>query len=107
MDVNLALEESQPGLAEHLAVAIRKENLCTRTVRTYQHWISQYLAYFDLKNPSRLSGGNAKEFLNHLVRRMSLSRAKLNQAREALVFLYEKVLDQPLVARELAPIQSK
>lgn len=103
MDVTLALEESQPGLSEHLAVAIRKEKLGMRTVRTYQHWISQYLAYFDLKSPSHLSVGNAREFLNHLLKRMALSRAKLNQAREALVFLYDKVLDNPSVAKELAP----
>jgi len=37
------------------------------------------------------------------VKKMSLSRARLNQAREALFFLYEKVLKRPLKRKELEP----
>lgn len=103
MDAIIALDESQPGLSAHLAQAVRDENLNSRTVQTYQHWITQYVAYYDLKNPSYLSGKNVKEFLRYLMKRMSLSRAKLNQAREALIFLYEKVLDKPGVTQELKP----
>lgn len=103
MELTLALDESQPGLAAQLETAVREENLNARTVKTYQHWITQYIAYYDLKNPRYLSGSNVKEFLKYLMKRMSLSRAKLNQAREALIFFYEKVLNQPSVAQELKP----
>ena len=56
MDTSIALEESQPGLSIELAQAVRDEQLSSRTVQTYQHWIIQYLAYYDLKNPSLVKG---------------------------------------------------
>ncbi|TNC79962.1 MAG: integrase [Oleiphilus sp.] len=103
MDTTLALDESQPGLSQDLAQAVRAEQLSSRTVRTYQHWITQYLTYNDLKNPRYLSEKNVRDFLVYLMKRLSLSRAKLNQAREALVFLYEKVLRKPIAVASLNP----
>jgi hypothetical protein len=104
MDTAIVLEESQAGLSIELAQAVRDEQLSSRTVQTYQHWILQYLAYYDLKNPSYLSKQNVKDFLRYLMKRLSLSRAKLNQAREALIFLYEKVLHKPAITAELKPV---
>jgi len=96
----MALDECQPGLAFDLAEAVRSQHLSTRTTQTYQHWIAQYLAYFDLKSPNTLSESNVKEFLRYLGKKLSMSRARLNQAREALYFLYEKVLKTPLKLRD-------
>ncbi|MFT6123114.1 MAG: hypothetical protein ACJAWS_001946 [Oleiphilaceae bacterium] len=101
MSTTIALDACQPGLSFELAEAIRDQHLSSRTSQTYQHWITQYLAYFDLKSPCSLSEQNVKEFLKHLVKKMSLSRARLNQAREALFFLYEKVLKRPLERKVL------
>lgn len=101
MDALLALDESQPGLSRDLAQAVEYQQLSSRTVNTYQHWIAQYLAYYDLASPGRLTEKNVREFLSHIVRSLSPSRAKLNQAKEALIFLYEKVLHRPLKQAEL------
>jgi Phage integrase, N-terminal SAM-like domain len=101
MSTAIALDECQPGLSVELAEAVKHQHLSARTIQTYQHWITQYLAYFDLKSPKYLSETNVKEFLRYLVKNMSLSRARLNQAREALLFLYEKVLHKPLERTEL------
>jgi len=101
MSTTIALDECQPGLSHELAEAVRDQDLSTRTIQTYQHWISQYLAYFDLKSPSSLSEKNVKEFLKHLGKKLSLSRARLNQAREALFFLYDRVLKTPLKRAEI------
>lgn len=103
MSAILALDESQPGLSFELSEAIRKQNLSSRTSHTYQHWIAQYLAYYDLSSPSTLGERNVKEFLRYLLRSLSLSRAKLNQAKEALLFFYDKVLKKPLKQKEIEP----
>lgn len=103
MSTAIALDECQPGLSAKLAEAVKHQHLSTRTVQTYQHWITQYLAYFDLKSPKSLSEKNVKEFLRYLVKNLSLSRARLNQAREALFFLYDKVLKKPLKRGEVVP----
>lgn len=102
MSAALAFDESQPGLSFDLAEAIRAQNLGARTSQTYQHWIGQYLAYFDLSSPTTLGEKNVKEFLGHLRRKLSLSRARLNQAKEAIVFFYDKVLHKPLKQQELS-----
>lgn len=101
MDAIIALDESQPGLAALLEQVVTNEQLNARTRQTYLHWISQYIAYYDLENPSSLSTKNVKEFLRHLVIKLPLSRAKRNQAKEALIFLYAKVLKQPMVTQGL------
>jgi len=101
MNPLLAIDESHPGLSYALAEAVRSQNLSARTTQTYQHWITQYLAYFELKNPKSLSEQNVKEFLRYLIKSMSLSRARLNQAREALIFFYAKVLKKPLKAAQI------
>tara|TARA_R110002072_G_scaffold57188_3_gene147267 strand:+ start:9485 stop:9796 length:312 start_codon:yes stop_codon:yes gene_type:complete len=92
----IALDECLPGLSTELAQAVKIQHLSTRTSHTYQHWISQYLAYYDLQSPKLLTEKNVSDFLRHVTKSMSLSRARLNQARAALVFLYDKVLHKPL-----------
>ncbi len=101
MSVMQAIEESQPGLAAEFSHAARAQSLTERSSHNYQHWIIQYLSYFEMRNPRSLSENNVREFLRHLAGQMSLSKARLNQAREALLFLYEKVLHKPLLAEEV------
>ncbi len=96
MSTIIALDECLPGLSTELAQAVKTQHLSTRTSHTYRHWISQYLAYYDLKSPNLLTEKNVSDFLRHVTKSMSLSRARLNQARAALMFLYDKVLNKPL-----------
>jgi hypothetical protein len=98
----IALDECLPGLSTELAEAVKTQHLSTRTSHTYRHWISQYLAYYDLKSPKLLTEKNVTDFLRHVTKSMSLSRARLNQARAALIFLYDKVLNKPLKQKSLA-----
>lgn len=106
MNANIALDESQLGLSSELAEAVRTQRLGSRTIQTYQHWITQYLAYFNLKNPRSLSEANVREFLGYLVKSLLLSRARLNQARESLFFLYDKVLKKPLKQSEIDVLET-
>lgn len=96
MSTIIALDECLPGLSTELAQAVKTQHLSTRTSHTYRHWISQYLAYYDLQSPNLLTEKNVSDFLHHVTKSMSLSRARLNQARAALMFLYDKVLNKPL-----------
>jgi hypothetical protein len=96
-----AIEQTQPTLAAEFSVAARAQSLTARSSHNYQHWIIQYLSYFEMKNPRTLGEKNVREFLHHLAGRMSLSKARLNQAREALLFLYEKVLHKPLAPDQI------
>ncbi len=101
MDNAEALDQSQSGLLYQVQKVVKKQHFNTRTEQTYQHWITQYIFFNDLKNPEQLSENNVQEFLGYLAQKLGLSRAKLNQAKEALTFLYDKVLNKPL--RLVAP----
>lgn len=96
MDAMIVLDEAQPGLSVELQSAIEREQLGSRTEHTYQQWIAQYLAFNGFLDPANLSETNVREFLKHIIRNLSPSRARLNQARQALVFFYECVLKRPL-----------
>jgi Phage integrase, N-terminal SAM-like domain len=96
MDNAETLDQSQSGLLNQIQKIVKKQHFNTRTEQTYQHWITQYIFFNDLKNPALLSESNVQKFLNYLAVNIGLSRAKLNQAKEALTFLYDKVLHKPL-----------
>ena len=58
----IALDECLPGLSTELAQAVKTQHLSTRTSHTYQHWIGQYLAFYDLKTIERMVKENKNKF---------------------------------------------
>ncbi|KZX76824.1 hypothetical protein A3715_17140 [Oleiphilus sp. HI0009] len=107
MDAKIVLDEAQPGLADRMTKVCQKNALCERTFHTYEQWIAQYLTFNGLSNPFSLNEKNVKEFLRHVTRRLSPSRARLNQARQALEFFYSQVLKRPLEESAYALPSSK
>jgi len=101
MDAKVVLDEVQPGLSKRVLAASASKQLCSRTTHTYEQWIAQYLAFNGLSNPFRLGAKNVKEFLKHISRKLSPSRARLNQAKSALEFFYAQVLKRPLSRKDL------
>lgn len=87
-----ALEHSQPGLLNRVTLAIRKHQLNQRTEQNYLHWITRFVLFHDLKDVETLEGDDRQQFLSYLGDRIEVSRARLNQARQALTFFYEDVL---------------
>lgn len=94
MHITEALEQSQPGLLGQVTDAIRKHELNQRTEQTYLHWITRFVLFHGLKRPENLEADDRQLFLTYLSDRIRVSRARLNQARQALMFFYEDVLDK-------------
>ncbi len=94
MDITEALEQSQPGLVDRVKDAIRKQQLNHRSEQTYLHWISRFVLFSDMKEPESLADEDRLLFLQYLNDRIQVSRARLNQASQALAFFYEDVLDK-------------
>lgn len=89
------LEQSRRGLWRRVSSAIQYQRLSSRTERLYVHWITRFVVYHDLQDPTALSGSHITSFLAHLRDHWQLSRARVNQAVMALLFLYNDVLQQP------------
>lgn len=95
MTMKEALEQSRPGLLAGVSNAVRLQQFSPRTQQLYLHWITQFVIFHDLKDPTALSRPHIQSFLDHLKSHWQLSRARLNQALQALAFLYEQVLNLP------------
>lgn len=93
MEISQALEQSQPGLVDRLTRSIRQHKLNTRAEQTYLHWISRFVLFNDLKDPSLLDATDRQTYLEFLTAQSWVSRARLNQATRALAFLYSEVLE--------------
>lgn len=102
MNITQALEQSRPGIVGEVQAAIRKRQLNQRAEQNYLHWISRFVLFHDLKDPEHLAEEEQKQFLAYLREKMSLSRARLNQATQALAFFYEDVLGKPITAESAA-----
>lgn len=92
MHITEALEQSQPGLLKRVTQALQKYHLNMRTEQTYLHWITRFVLFHGLKSPEALERDDQQLFLTYLSDRIWVSRARLNQARQALTFFYEDVL---------------
>lgn len=94
MHLTEALEHSDPGLFERVRNAIQSQRLNQRTEQTYLHWISRFVLFHQPKTPEALESADQQLFLLYLQDRIQLSRARLNQARQALSFFYNDVLQK-------------
>lgn len=67
-----------------------------RTIKTYLHWIKYFIVFNGKKHPENLGREEVSEFLSHLVVQREVSQSTQGIALNALVFLYNKFLNQPL-----------
>jgi len=67
-----------------------------RTVKSYLYWIRYYIVFHEKQHPQDMGPHEVERFLTHLAvtRKVSISTQKI--ALNALAFLYNRVLEQPL-----------
>jgi len=75
---------------------IRTRRYSIRTEKSYWYWIRGYIRFHDLRHPATMGPAEVRQFLSWLAVRRNVAAATQNQALNALVFLYDKVLQQPL-----------
>ena len=102
MGISEALEQSRPGIIKDVEIAINQRHLNQRTQQTYLHWINRFVLFHGLQDPDELADEDRQQFLAYLRDRINLSRARVNQARQALTFFYEDVLNKPTITDTIA-----
>ena len=75
---------------------LRIEHYSYRTEQTYVAWIRRYVMFHGWRKPSALNAGDVRAFLKNLATERQVSAATQNQALNAVVFLYRKVLKTEL-----------
>jgi len=98
---------SKLKLMDQVREVLRYHHYAYRTEATYCQWILKYIHFYGGKtHPSKLEPQHIEKFLSHLVNKGKVANATQRQALNALVFLYNQVLDIQLTEK-IAPIRSK
>jgi integron integrase len=90
-----------PKLLDQMRGVLRVQRYALRTERAYCDWVRRYVKFHGMKSREDLAGGARKieAYLTHLAVEGQVAPSTQNQALSALIFLYERVLEQPLEER--------
>jgi integron integrase len=83
-------------LLVRLASEIRRRGYSYRTEQSYEQWVCRYLLFCSNAAPEQTGAAEVRDFLEYLAVQRRVSASTQNQALNALVFLYDKVLDHRL-----------
>jgi len=81
---------------DHVREVIRTSHFSYSTEKTYISWIYRFITFHDKRHPKEMGGMEIADFLTNLAVERKVSASTQNQAINALVFLYKKVLKIPL-----------
>jgi hypothetical protein len=87
-------------LREQVREVMRFHHYSIRTEEAYWQWIKRFILFHAKRHPREMGAAEVSAFLSHLTAANDAARATQQQALNALVFLYARVLWQPA---ELAP----
>src|SRR5678815_5208567 len=87
-----------PKLLEQMRNLLRLHRYAIRTERAYCDWVRRFVKFHGMKSRADLADGARKveAYLTHLAVKGNVAPATQNQAFQALLFLYNRVLEQPL-----------
>lgn len=80
------------SVSEYMAV----RRYSSRTIRSYLYWIRYFIVFHNKRHPETMAGPEVVEFLTHLAVQKKVSIATQKIALNALAFLFNRVLQQPL-----------
>jgi integron integrase len=87
---------SRSQFMDEVRAAIRMRHYSIRTEQAYLDWIRRFILYQGKRHPRDMGEAEVATFLHHLATERDVAEATQNQALNALVFLYKRVLERPL-----------
>jgi integron integrase len=89
-------DPASPRLLELLRRQVRMLHYSRRTEEAYLHWVRAFIRFHGLRHPAELAGADIEAFLTWLASERQVAPGTHRQALSALLFLYQKVLRQPV-----------
>lgn len=97
----------KPGkLMDQVREVLRYHHYSIRTEEAYVRWILQFIRFHNKKHPKILGKEEIESFLSYLATERHVAAATQNQAMNAILFLYKRVLDMP-VDEKIEALRSK
>jgi site-specific recombinase XerD len=96
--MDMESQQKTPKLLDQVRNVLRLHHYSIHTERSYVDWIKRYIHFHQMRCREDLADGERKieAFLTDLAVRGKVAASTQNQAMNALVFLYKKVLAKPL-----------
>jgi integron integrase len=85
-----------PKLLDQVRQVCQRRQYSYHTEKAYVRWAERFVRFHDTTHPRHLDEEDIRAFLNHLASDRNVAASTQNQALNALVFLYEQVLDEVL-----------
>ena len=77
-----------PGLFEVLRQELKLRNYSHKPLTSYRSWLRDFVRYFAPRHPRELGGEDVRKYLLHLIDEKHFSAGSINQAFNAIRFLY-------------------
>lgn len=94
-------------LLDKVRVKIKFLHYSDETAKIYTYWIKKYILFHQKRHPSDMGKTEIEQFLTHLATHRKVSASTQNQAFNAVLFLYHKVLDISLVGQNINALRAK
>ena len=96
MDTTVSETEGprQPRFLEAVRRALRLRHDRIRTEQTSLDWIKQFIRFHGRRHPQEMAETESSSFLTHLAADRQVAARTQNQARSALLFLYQQFLSR-------------
>jgi integron integrase len=95
-----AARSRPPKLLDRLGHALRVRHYSERTEHAYRYWVRRFILFHGKRHPEELGAAEIEAFLNHLAVEDEVAASTQNQALNAIVFLYRRVLLRDAVQLE-------
>ena len=89
-------DKKKSPFLEDIRHLMRVQHYAIRTEQAYIDWIRRFILFHEKRHPSEMGEKEVTAFLTHLTVHRNVAPATQGQALNALVYLYRKVLNQPL-----------
>jgi integron integrase len=87
---------TKPKLLEQVRQAIRARHYSDKTQEAYVGWIKRFIFFHNKRHPAEMAEAEIALFLTRLATEANVSSSTQNQALNALLFLYNEVLDKKI-----------
>jgi integron integrase len=94
-------------LLDIMSEKIRFKHYSISTERTYVHWAKRYILFHNKRHPKDMGKIEIEQFLTHLATKLNVSPTTQNQAFNAILFLYEQVLNISLKNENIQALRAQ
>lgn len=79
-------------LLEQMRIVLRSNHYAFKTEKIYLYWVKSFILFHNKRDPRTMKGEDIRVYLEHLAVKIKVTAKTQNQALNALVFFFKRVL---------------